>query len=308
MTDKPAVLIVPPHLAPVGAFLESAYTVYRLWEGPPVEATRQIRAAVVAGDVAIPEAVWNLPQLGLLACFTAGYDAIDVPAARARGLEVTHAPNVNDQDVADHALAMILAQTRQLFAGDRAVRSGAWTANARTLTGSMGGLRLGIVGLGGIGRALAERAQACRMDVRWWGPRPKPDAPWPRAESLVALARDCDVLAVCCKADDGNRGLISAEVIEALGSSGMLVNVSRGSVVDEDALIAALKSGRLGAAGLDVFAAEPTPPERWADVPNVILTPHTAGATTAAVQRMVGMLLANLDAYFAGRPVPTPAS
>lgn len=143
------------------------------------------------------------------------------------------------------------------------------------------------------------------MAVSWWGPRPH-DAEWPRADSLLALAKASDLLVVACKADETNRGLISRDILEALGPDGLLVNVSRGQVVDEDALIAALKSGTLGQAALDVFIEEPTDPARWADVPNVILTPHTAGATTAGVQGMLMLLIENLQAHFAGGPLKTP--
>lgn len=309
MSERPAVLIAPPHLGPVGAFLESAgYDVFRLWEHPPVEAAARVRALVVVGEFPVDTAlVERLPNLGLIACFTSGYDGIDTAWARGRGLEVTHAPHVNDEDVADHALGLIIGSRRAIVSGDRDLRAGLWTRDAKTITPSLRGQRLGVVGLGAIGRALALRAEACGMTVAWWGPREKPGAAWPRAESLVALARESEVLAVCCKADETNRGLISRAVIEALGPSGLLVNVSRGQVVDEDALIVALKEGRLGAAALDVFQDEPTVAERWADIPNTVLTPHTAGATTEAVQRMVAMLLENLRAFFAGEPVRTPA-
>ncbi|MGZ8364515.1 MAG: NAD(P)-dependent oxidoreductase, partial [Caulobacteraceae bacterium] len=158
----------------------------------------------------------------------------------------------------------------------------------------------------GIGAALAARAGACRMDVRWWGRSPKPEAPWIREESLLDLARWAGVLAVCVKATDETRGLITREIIEAVGPDGLLVNVSRGQVVDEDALIAALKSGKLGAAALDVFWQEPTPPERWADVPNIILTPHMAGATQEAVQGMVTQVIGNVGAYLSGQPLLSP--
>lgn len=309
MSGRPAVLIAQPHLAPVAAFLAPLCDVLHLAEGPPVEASARVRALVVAGEFPVDKAlVESLPNLGLIACFTAGYDGIDVAWARARGLEVTHAPHVNDEDVADHALGLIIASLRRIVDGDRSLRAGEWTPGSRIITPSLSGKRLGIVGLGGIGRALARRAEVCGMTVAWWGPREKPGAPWPRAASLVDLATDSDVLAVCCRADDTNRGLISRAAVEALGPSGLLVNVSRGQVVDEDAVIAALKSGRLGAAALDVFAEEPTDPARWADVPNAILTPHTAGATAEAVQRMVALLVENLQAFFADRPVKTPAA
>ena len=306
MTQRPAVLIMQRHLAPLSGFLESAYDVYRFWEGPPVEAAHDIRAMVVAGEYPLDKAlIEQLPSLSLIACFTSGYDGIDIEWCRGRGLPVTHAPGVNHEDVADHALGLILAARRQIASGDRQVRSGEWTIETRTITASIGGQKLGIVGLGHIGKAVARRAEAFRMAVSWWGPRSH-EADWPRAESLLALARASDILVVACKADETNIGLISREILEALGPDGLLVNVSRGQVVDEDALIAALKSGTLGQAALDVFITEPTDPARWADVPNALLTPHTGGATTAGVQGMLVLLIENLQAHFAGQPLKTP--
>lgn len=308
MTQRPAVLIMQRHLAPLSAFLESAYDVYRFWEGPPIEAAHDIRALVVAGEYPLDKAlIEQLPNLDLIACFTSGYDGIDIDWCRERGLPVTHAPGVNHEDVADHALGLILAARRQIASGDRQVRAGGWTAETRTITASIGGQKVGVVGLGAIGRAVADRAEAFRMDVSWWGPRPH-DAEWPRAESLLALAKQSDILVVACKADETNRGLISAEIMAALGPEGLLVNVSRGQVVDEDALIAALNSGALGQAALDVFIDEPTDASRWADVPNTVLTPHTGGATTAGVQGMLMLLMQNLQAHFAGEPLKTPVN
>ena len=306
MTDRPALLIMQRHLAPLTAFLESEWTVYRFWEGPPAEAQGQIRALVVAGEFPLDKAlIETLPALSLIACFTSGYDRIDIPWCRARGLPVSHAPGVNHEDVADHALGLILAARRQIAAGDRALRAGGWTPDSKMITPSLKGQRLGIVGLGSIGEAVARRGEASRMAVRWWGPRDK-ISPWPRAASLLELAKDSDVLVVACKADDANVGLISAEVIEALGPQGLLVNVARGQLVDETALIAALKDGRLGQAALDVFEEEPTNVARWVDVPNTVLTPHTGGATTEAVQGMLMLLVQNLRAVFAGEPLKTP--
>ncbi len=308
MTQRPAVLIMQRHLAPLSGFLESAYDVYRFWEGPPIEAAHDIRVMVVAGEAALDKAlIERLPNLDLITCFTSGYDGIDIDWCRARGLPVTHAPGVNHEDVADHALGLILAARRQIASGDRQVRAGDWTAETRTITASLGGQKLGMVGLGHIGKAVADRAEAFRMAVSWWGPRPH-DAEWPRADSLFALAKASDILVVACKADETNRGLISREILDALGPEGLLVNVSRGQVVDEDALIAALKSGSLGQAALDVFIKEPTDPNRWADVPNIVLTPHTAGATTAGVQGMLMLLMQNLQAHFAGEPLKTPVA
>ena len=307
MQTRPAVLIVQPHLAPVAPFLEGAWEVHRLWEGPPVEAEAAVRALVVAGEFPLdPALVERLPNLRLIACFTSGYDGIDVGWCRARGLEVTHAPGVNHEDVADHALGLVIAHRRRIVQGHQDLLAGRWTARSKTITPSLGAARLGIVGLGAIGEALARRAEACRMAVSWWSPRAR-EAAWPRAESLMALARDSDVLVVACRADETNRGLISREVLDALGPHGLLVNVARGQLVDEEALVAALKEGRLGGAALDVFETEPTAAARWAGVPNVVLTPHTGGATTQAVQAMLGLLLRNLDAVLNGGAPVTPA-
>lgn len=306
MSQRPAVLIMQRHLGQLTPFLEGAWTVYRFWEGPPPEAEHAIEALIVAGEFELDKAlIERLPNLKLIACFTSGYDRIDVAWCRARGLPVTHAPAVNHEDVADHAIGLILSARRQIAAGDRALRAGQWTPESKLMTRSLKDQKLGIVGLGLIGEAVARRAEAMRMQVSWWAPRDKP-ADWPRAGSLLQLARDSDILVVACRADEDNVGLISREVIAALGPQGLLVNVARGQLVDEPALIEALRSGALGQAALDVFDREPVDPALWGDVPNTVLTPHTAGATSEAVQGMLMLLLANLQALFAGEPLKTP--
>ena len=305
--SKPALLILQPHLGVLSPILEADYTVWRLWEGPPLEAVSVIRALVVAGEFPIDKPLAeSLPNLGLIACFTAGYDGVDLAWARARGLQVSHSPGVNHEDVADHAMGLAIAAWRRIAEGDRQVRAGGWAPTGKMLTPSLGGRKLGVVGLGDIGEAVARRADAFGLRTTWWGPREKPDAPWPRAASLLELARDSDILVIACRATEETRGLISPDVIEALGPDGLLVNVSRGQVVDEDAVIDALADGRLGMAALDVFQTEPTPPSRWKDVPNTVLTPHTAGATSAAVPKMVALTRENLRRFFAGEPLANP--
>jgi len=309
MTDRPTLLVAQPHLAPLVALLAGRYDLLSLWEDPSDAQLAEVRAIIVAGEFAIDRALIDrMPRLGLIACFTVGYDGIDVAWAKDRGLLVSHAQDANDEDVADHAIGLIVGHRRAIVSGDRMLRAGEWHARAKTLTRSLGDARLGIVGLGGIGRAVARRTEAMRMQVAWWGPNAKPDAQWPRADTLLALANESDILVVAARAHPGNVGLISADVIAALGPDGLLVNVARGQLVDEDAAIAALRAGTLGAAALDVYETEPTPAERWADVPNTVLTPHTAGATQEAVQTMAGMLVANLAAFFAGEPLPNPAA
>jgi len=219
---------------------------------------------------------------------------------------VTNAGGLNAGDVADQAIGLMLGGWRNIVAADRMIRQGLWQEKHRTPpSASLSGRRFGVVGLGAIGAAAARRAEAFDLEVAWWGPRPKP-SPWPRMGDVMALASWSDILLVACRANPANRGLISRAVIEAVGPQGMIVNVARGSLVDEDALIAALKDGRLGHAGLDVFAEEPTPRERWAEVPNVVLTPHHGGSTRETNPRLIGRTLENLRLFFAGRPVANP--
>ena len=304
MSDS--ILLLHEHLAPLAAAF-GATPAHRGWEPLPPGGESDIRAIVMGGEFPLDRALAErLPKLGLIACIGAGYDGVDVAWARGRGLEVTHAPQVNASDVADHALGLVLASRRGILVGDRALRTGGWTRESRIITRGVGGQRVGVVGLGAIGVAVARRCEACEMSVSWWGPREKPDARWARADSLQALASASDVLVVCARAEESNRGLISREVLEALGPKALLVNVSRGQVVDEAALIEALRTGTLGAAALDVFAEEPTPAELWADVPNTVLTPHMAGSTAGAVQTMVRLLVENVSLFLAGQPVRTP--
>jgi lactate dehydrogenase-like 2-hydroxyacid dehydrogenase len=304
-TLKPCLMVMHPHLAPVAAQLEADYSVLQAWSGPRQAELDTVQAVVVAGDAPLDKAeLERLPALKLIACFTTGYDRIDIAWAKARGLIVTYAPGANTKDVVDHTVGMIIASRRRFQFGDSTLRSGGWTPDRRIITPSLSGQHVGIVGLGRIGLGVMALCEHLGMVASWWGPRAKSDTPQPRADSLLQLAKASDVLVVCCPSDETNHGLISAEIIDAVGPDGLLVNVARGALVDEDALIAALKAGRLGGAALDVFAIEPTPPERWADVPNTLLTPHMAGATRMGVANMLAMLRANLDAFFDGRVPP----
>ena len=304
---RPVLLVGQALLAPVVPLLAQDYDVMKLWEEPDAAALARVDAVIWAGEFVLERAlVEAMPRLSLIACFTVGYDGVDLALARERGIAVTHAGDANAQDVADHAIGLMIAHRRWIVGGDRHLRAGKWTMAAKTRTRSMGGAKLGIVGMGSIGVAVAERAQAMRMQVSWWGPREKPALPWPRTASLEALAHESDILLVAARADESNRGMISAAILEAFGPEGLLVNVARGQLVDEAALIAALISRRLGGAAIDVYDPEPTDPARWVDVPNVVLTPHIGGATHEAVAHMAQMLLANLTAHFADKPLISP--
>jgi len=305
--SEPQVLISHPMLASLQAEIEAGgLRVARGWELKDEE-RGSVRAIVHVGEfVLTPEYLTSLPNLGLIANVSVGYDGVDVAWCRARGIEVTHAHGLNAEDVADHAMGLLVGGWRNIVQGDRTVRAGAWRQENRIgPQPSLSGRKLGIVGLGHIGAAVARRAEAFRMQVSWWSPRQKP-APWPYAPSLLSLARDSDILLVACRADASSRGLIGREVIEAVGPQGMIVNVSRGFVVDEDALVEALKDGRLGRAALDVFAEEPTPPARWAELPNTVLTPHAAGSTTESIPVMVAQAIDNVQRFLSGRPLASP--
>lgn len=303
------ILITTSRLDFIEPVLRERFDIVRLWDDPDDQALADVRAIVCLGNESPDHLLDRLPLLGLIACFTTGYEAIDVPAMRRRGIDVSHAPGVTADPVAEFALALVLAAFRNVVAGDRMVRAGEWQSGGRALMGrSLKGVRLGIVGLGDIGSALAEKGEALGMAASWWGPRPKPGVRWPYVGSLVELAQASDVLAVCARADESSRGIISAPVIEALGPKGLLVNVARGQLVDEDALIAALRDGRLGGAALDVFATEPTPASRWENVPNLIATPHIAGAASDSAARMTALMLENLDRFFQGLPLATPVA
>lgn len=304
---QPLVLISHPMLAALQPGLEAqGWRVGRRWELDEADKA-SVRVIVHAGEVPLePDFLESLPDLGLIACVSVGYDGVDVPWCRARGIAVSHADGLNAEDVADFAVGLLLASWREIVEGDRMVREGRWTrTNRLSPRPGLRGRKVGIVGLGHIGQAVATRVEAFGMSVAWWGPRAKPAA-WPRADSLVDLARDSDILVVACRADASNRGLISTEVIEAVGPRGLIVNVARGSVIDEDALIAALKDGRLGRAALDVFAEEPTPPARWADVPGTVLAPHSAGGTVDSIPRMVAQAIENARLFLAGEPLASP--
>lgn len=243
-----------------------------------------IKVAINSGlDRFDAELMNRLPDLRHIAAFGAGMDGIDLTTATARGITVSNGGSVHSGDVADHAVGMMIAARRRLLESDAWVRQGRWEAEGRyPPTRSLARQKVGIVGLGHIGMAIAERVQPFCPEIAWWGPRDRP-APWPRKESLMALAEWSDILFLAARAHDDTRGLVDAAIIDALGPDGLLVNISRGFVVDEDALIAALRSGRLGQAALDVFDPEPTSAERWADVPNTLLAPHNAGATSDAI-------------------------
>jgi D-3-phosphoglycerate dehydrogenase len=286
------------------------FTVYPLPEGTlGRDLKASVRAlATEANRGATRELIASLPKLEIISCFGVGVDAIDLAAARERGIPVTNTPGVMVDECADLAIGMMLASARQIVYADRYVRSGEWLNGPIGLGRSIGGKTLGVVGLGGIGRAIADRAQAFRMKVLWHGPRPKPGIPYEYISDLVELARRSDFLMVACKGGEETRGLISASAIEALGPKGTLINIARGSVVDESALIERLRDGRLGFAALDVYQNSPRIAPMFLDLPNLLLQPHHGSATVETRTAIGQLMIDNLTAHFAGRKLPTPVT
>ena len=310
--SKPGLLVVGPYAEAEMDALGRSFTLHRLWEATDKPSFLQqtgprIRAIGTRGDLGASAGLINaLPALEIIACFGVGIDAIDLPAARARGIHVTNTPDVLTEDVADMGLALLLATARRIPAGDVHVRSGAWSQGSMPLTTRFSGKRLGIVGLGRIGRAVARRAQGFGLSIAYTDQAPVPGQPFEFHADPVSLAGAVDFLIVCAAGGDGTRGLIDAKVLAALGSRGILVNISRGTVVDEPALLAALRNGTLGAAGLDVFHNEPHIDPGFAALPNVVLQPHHASGTVETRVAMGELVRANLEAHFAGRPLLTP--
>jgi hydroxypyruvate reductase len=293
--------------------LERDYVVHRLWEADDpkafvAEVAPRVRAVVTNGMVGVKgELLRALPGLEIVGVFGVGVDAVDLAAAREMGARVTNTPDVLTTGVAELGMALLLDVARRLTANDRYLRAGRWPSEGDPpLANNLGGKRMGIVGLGRIGQATARLGEAFGMRVCYHGPSgPKADMPWDYVGDLVEMAEAVDVLMVTCVGGAATKGLIGREVIEALGPQGWLINVSRGSVVDEPALVDALASGRLGAAGLDVFASEPHVPDALIGLDNVVLQPHQGSATVETRQAMGQLVLDNLAAHFAGRPLPT---
>ncbi len=281
----------------------------------PAEAAREewlrdnssgVRAVVTGGHLGITnEMIDRLPDLGIVAINGVGYDRVDLDHAKAAGVRVTNTPDVLTDDVADLAVALMLNVMRRLPAADRHVRDGLWPHGPQALTRRVSGRRYGIVGLGRIGHAIAERLAGFGGRIAYSGPNRKPVDHDYHAD-VAALAANSDVLFVATAASAATRALIDRAVLDALGPEGVLINVARGSVIDEDALVAALAEGRLGGAGLDVFVDEPHVPETLLGLENVVLAPHVGSATRETREAMGNLMLDNLGAFFAGRPLPTP--
>jgi lactate dehydrogenase-like 2-hydroxyacid dehydrogenase len=307
---KPEIVVTNPLLPAVMAALAEHFTLHHLWEAPDQAAFLASIAKRARGIATfswrVPAAVINaLPHLEIIASMSVGVDAIDLAAAKSRGIPVTNAPDVLTDDVADLGIALLLAVSRRIVAADRFIRAGHWRDGDFPLSRRLGGASLGILGLGRIGRAVAQRAEAFGMQIVYGGRTPKPGISYPFHGDLVAMARQADYLLLSCTGGAETQHLVNAAVIEAVGPEGAIINIARGSVIDEAALVSALVAGRLGGAALDVFADEPNVPEALLGLDNVVLTPHVASATEATRRAMGRVMIDNLLAHFAGRNLLT---
>lgn len=309
--SKPDVLAVAKLHPFYQQALESVYTVHDRTHitDPAAFAALAPRIVGVAGtgEASVPRSLLSqLPNAKVVSVFGVGYDGVDVPAAIEHGIPVTHTPDVLTDDVADLAMGLVLSVGRTIPQADQFVRAGQWPSGPMALGRKVSGARLGIVGLGRIGKAIARRASGFGMSIAYTARTEKTDSGFKFFATPAELAANVDFLVVITPGGAGTKHLINAQVLKTLGARGFLINVARGSVVDEQALIEALQNGTIAGAGLDVFANEPNVPEVLWGMRNVVLTPHMASATHETRQAMADLALANLVEHFAGRPLKTP--
>ncbi|MEQ1901067.1 MAG: 2-hydroxyacid dehydrogenase [Devosia sp.] len=290
------------------AALAKRYTVHKLHEA----ADRDALLAEVGGTVraiaggAVDGALMDrLPKLEIIANFGVGYDSIDTAAARARNIRVTNTPNVLNDAVAEIAIGLMIALARRIPQADQFVRQGKWLKGTYAFATELNGKTLGIVGLGRIGKEIAVRAQAMKMRIVYHGRKRKPDEPFVYYDKLADMARDADWLLIIAPGGKGTDKIVSREVLTALGPEGYIVNMARGTLIDEAAMVEMLVSGKLGGAALDVFEKEPHVPEALFALDNVVLSPHQGSATRQTRDKMGALVVANLEAHFAGEVLPS---
>ena len=313
MATKPDILVVVPSRPDQMKMLEAAYTLHRLdkAENPDAmldEIGEKIRGVVTMGSKGFTtDTLTKLPNLEIVAVGSVGYDSIDVEGCHARNIPVTNTPDVLTNDVADLAMALTFDIVRGLTRGEKWVRKGRWRDEGpMTLTTTLTGKVMGVIGYGRIGKAIARRAEAFEMKVAYHGRRKQDASPHNYYETPEALAKDCDVLMLACPGGDETKGLVSRAVLEALGPDGYIVNIARGSVIDEAAMLEFLQSNKIAGAALDVFENEPKIDETFFGLENAVLQPHVGSATQETRNAMAQLVVDNLAAHFAGKPLITP--
>ena len=310
--SKPEILLVRPIMPLIEEGLTKHFTLHKLAEvGDETAFFREvgprIRGVAAGGAGKADRAlIEKLPALEIIANFGVGYDGIDVKAAAERGIIVTNTPDVLTGEVADLALGLLLATVRQIPQVDRYLRAGKWLEKPYPLTTTLRERKIGILGLGRIGKAIARRCEAFDLEIAYHGRRRQDDVPYRYYDNLVDMARDVDVLMVVAPGGDATYHIVNEEVLNALGPNGILINVGRGTVVDEKALIAALRDGRILSAGLDVFENEPHVPAKLIAMDHVVLLPHVGSASVYTRNAMGQLVVDNLVSWFEGKGPKTP--
>lgn len=310
--DSPEILLIRQSRPDVAGRLAERFRLHRLEEAADRAAFLgkvgpRIRALAVGAMCPIDAGLFDrLPRLEIVASFGVGYDTIDVGEARRRGIVVTHTPDVLSDEVADLALGLLLATLRRIPQADRYLRVGRWREGSFPLTTSLRERRVGILGLGRIGRAIARRLEGFDVAIAYHGRTRQPDVTYAYHDSLLGLARAVDVLIVAAPGGPGTSGLVDAAVLAALGPEGVVVNIARGSVIDEAALVAALEAGTIHGAGLDVFADEPHVPQALIDLDRTVLLPHVGSGSHHTRAAMGRLLTDNLFSWFDGKGPLTP--
>jgi len=310
--SKQEILITAPMYPPTLDALDADFVTHRLWAAKDRAAflaplRDRVTAITTMGETGADAALMDaLPKAKIIASNSVGVDAIDLAAAKARGVAVTNTPGVLTDCVANLGMALTLAVARRLVEGDRYVRFGHWIKGALGFGTKLGGKTMGIVGMGRIGQALAQRAAAFGMIVVYHSRHRKPEVAYRYYDDLATMAAASHFLALVIPGGAATRHLIDARILAALGQKGYLVNIARGSVVDEAALVKALQDGVIAGAALDVFADEPRAPEALFKLDNVVLQPHQASATHETRTAMGQLMIDNLKAHFAGKPLLTP--
>ncbi len=296
---------LPPFM--MNALQEADYIVHDHTHIKDPGALSKVTALVGTGAAVVDKKLLSmLPNVKLIAICGVGYDGVDVVTAKEKGIVVTHTPGVLTDDVADLALGLVLSIGRRIPQADRFVRNGDWVNDTFPMTRKVSCARLGVVGMGRIGRAIAKRAAAFDMRIAYTGREAKADVPYTFYKTATALAAEVDYLVVAVPGGDGTKNLIGASVLQALGPKGYLINIARGSVVDQPVLVQALKGKAIAGAALDVFWDEPIVDPELRRLPNVVLTPHIASATDETRQAMAALTLDNLQAFYERRALPTP--
>jgi lactate dehydrogenase-like 2-hydroxyacid dehydrogenase len=312
LMSRPEVLAIGSYPPSDMEALEREYQVHRYWEAKDKhqllrDVAGSVRAIATRGDLSVGRDLMEaLPKLEIIACYGVGVDGIDLEAARAHGIKVSNTPDVLTEDVADLAIALMLAVARRIPEGHNHVRSGQWATVPFPVATRMHGKRLGILGMGRIGRAIAKRAKAFGMTISYFSRSRRDELPYAYFQAPEALAAASDFLVAAVIGGASTAGLVNAKVLEALGSGGYFINVARGSVADEEALIRALETHAIAGAGLDVYLNEPKIDPRFLALDNVVLQPHVGSATVETRKAMGQLMRDNLAAHFAGRSLLTP--